>query len=76
MEHERKSAELENEAQQLEHKSHELSREIQSVKQDWEGKKQDTSLPGAQPPGVDPEAPVSDEDQSRGEDQLQDEQES
>lgn len=50
MEHEERSDELEEEADRLEKRSDELEEDIQDTGKDWESKKSDQSLAGAQPP--------------------------
>ena len=48
MEHEERSEELEQEADKLEQESEKLEERIGETKQDWESKKSDESVPGAQ----------------------------
>jgi hypothetical protein len=56
MDYQRRARELEKDAEQLSSESKKLANEIQIVKQDWEGKKNDNSLPGAQHPDSEPHA--------------------
>jgi hypothetical protein len=48
--HEKLSDELEGQADELEQKSAGLEQEISDVKQDWERKRSDEGVPGANPP--------------------------
>lgn len=49
MEHDERADRLEREADDLEQQSERLRNEVADVRGDWEGKKGDGSLPGAQP---------------------------
>jgi hypothetical protein len=57
-EYERQAERLEHEADEMEKRSDELGDEISDVREDWERKKQDDLVPGAQNPetGLPPEA--------------------
>ena len=49
MEHDQRADRLEQDADDLEQRSERLRGEVADVRDDWEGKKGDGSLPGAQP---------------------------
>ena len=54
MEHDERSADPDAQAADMEEGSHRLAREIEDVESDWESKKRDSTVPGAQPePGED-----------------------
>ena len=59
---------MEREADRLENRSKELGEEVDGVRQDWERKRSDQAVPGANPPtGSD----SGDEDQPEGDDEDQ-----
>jgi hypothetical protein len=49
MEHEKQARELEREADRLEEHSEEIHDRIEEARREWEGKKSDQAVPGAQP---------------------------
>jgi hypothetical protein len=57
--------EMEQEADRLEDRSKELGEEVQDVRQDWERKRADEGVPGANPPEADERS-----DQDESEDQT------
>jgi hypothetical protein len=59
--HEQQADRLEREAEEMEQRSERLGDEISDVREDWERKKSDDSVPGAQNPetGLPPEANVT-----------------
>jgi hypothetical protein len=54
--------ELEDEAERLEQRSKELGEDISDVKQDWERKRSDQGVPGANPPDGEDETSGQGED--------------
>jgi hypothetical protein len=65
--------ELEQEADELERRSQELGEKVSDVKQDWERKRSDEAVPGADPPaeGDDDESGEGDVDEAdEGEEQT------
>jgi hypothetical protein len=50
VEHEERSEEMESTADALEEQTKRVSERIEESRADWESKKQDSSVPGAQPP--------------------------
>ena len=54
MEHDGRADELGREADDLEERSERLGQEVADVRDDWEAKKDDGSLPGAQQPDQEP----------------------
>jgi len=47
--HQELAAEAESEADELKHQGDKLENDIEATKADWEGKKDDSSVPGAVP---------------------------
>lgn len=64
MDHQERSSDLERDAERMDERADELEGRIKETKQDWESKKHDQSVPGAQPEGGDQE---DDADASNGE---------
>ena len=72
MEHDERAGRMERDADDLEGQSAKLEEHIEDARREWEGKKHDASVPGAQPeddeqdaeepPGAQPE----DDEESRG----------
>jgi hypothetical protein len=60
-EHEQQADRLDDEAEEMQKRSEQLGDEISDVREDWERKKADDSVPGAQNPesGLPPEANVT-----------------
>jgi hypothetical protein len=61
MEHKGQGRELEREAEDMEQRSDEVGQEIEDARSDWESKKTDSKVPGAQP--ADEEREASDEEE-------------
>jgi hypothetical protein len=66
MDYEKRARELEKETERLSRESKKLANQIQIVRQDWEGKKNDNSLPGAQHPDSEPHATLAQEAAEEG----------
>ena len=49
MEHEEQGRRLERDADDMEERSEKVGREIEDARGDWESKKSDAKIPGAQP---------------------------
>jgi hypothetical protein len=60
-EHRKQAEQLEHEVDEMEDRSERLEEEISDVREDWERKKADDNVPGAQDPdgGLPPEANVT-----------------
>ena len=65
MEHDRLHEELQADADDLEERTGEVGERIDDTRQEWEAKKRDSSVPGAQPD--DDEPPAEEESPAAGE---------
>ena len=63
--HEQLSERLQREADKLQRESEHLGQEIGDTRSDWEAKRQDPKVAGANPPAGD-ESPAEDEDKADG----------
>jgi hypothetical protein len=62
MEHEEQAGRMEREADRMEHESEQVDEGIEEARRDWERKKQDPNVPGAQPDSEEDESIQGDDE--------------